>query len=125
MFEVDYCPDCRGMWLDFDELDRLEDTAFDRDDHKGSLVHGGAATEFRCPHCGAPLSQFQYRLYDLNLDYCAGNLHGFWLDAGEDERVMAIMRQRAQDYLRKGNAENEWSGILRKFRSKSFWDVFK
>ena len=22
MMEVDYCPNCRGMWLDFNELDR-------------------------------------------------------------------------------------------------------
>ena len=25
--EVDHCPQCKGLWLDFDELDLLEDTA--------------------------------------------------------------------------------------------------
>jgi Zn-finger nucleic acid-binding protein len=25
MMEVDCCPNCRGMWLDFEELDRLEE----------------------------------------------------------------------------------------------------
>ena len=39
MIEVDSCPNCRGMWLDFNELDKLEDVVFDDDAHKGSLVH--------------------------------------------------------------------------------------
>ena len=39
MMEVECCPNCRGMWLDFDELDRLEDVAFEQDELKGSLVH--------------------------------------------------------------------------------------
>jgi uncharacterized protein len=29
--EIDYCPDCRGIWLDRGELDKLLD-AVDRDD---------------------------------------------------------------------------------------------
>jgi Zn-finger nucleic acid-binding protein len=29
--EIDYCPDCRGVWLDRGELDRLLDRA-DRED---------------------------------------------------------------------------------------------
>ena len=39
MMEVECCPNCRGMWLDFHELDRLEDVAFDQDEYKGSLLH--------------------------------------------------------------------------------------
>lgn len=123
--EVDYCPDCRGMWLDFPELDQMEDAAFDQDNLKGSLIYQAASTTLPCPHCGEALQQFQYRLYDLHLDYCAANNHGFWLDAGEDERVMAIMNQRAADYLRRANAENEWGNLLSKIRAKSFWDLFK
>jgi uncharacterized protein len=31
--EIDYCPDCRGVWLDRGELDKLVDRAdHDRDD---------------------------------------------------------------------------------------------
>ena len=37
MIEVESCPNCRGMWLDFNELDKLEDVIFDDDPHKGSL----------------------------------------------------------------------------------------
>jgi len=113
MFEVESCPNCRGMWLDFHELDKLEDVIYAEDAHKGSLVHFQRQTDFPCPHCGAKLDEFQYRLYDLNLDTCAENDHGFWLDAGEDERVMEIMQKRAGDIKRKLDAESEWRQMLK------------
>lgn len=117
MIEVDYCPNCRGMWLDFDELDRLEDIGFDEDEHKGSLIHHPAPTQFPCPVCAAPLQEFQYRLYDLRLDICAQNEHGFWLDAGEEQRVVEIMRQRSEQTHRKLDAENQWKQTLRQLHA--------
>ena len=35
--EVDYCDNSKGMWLDAEELDELEDQAYDEDEYKGSL----------------------------------------------------------------------------------------
>ncbi len=113
MFEVETCPNCHGMWLDFHELDKLEDVVFAEDGRKGSLVHFQTRTEFLCPYCSAKLDEFQYRLYDLKLDTCTANDHGFWLDAGEDERVMEAMRKRAGDVQRKVSAEAEWRQILK------------
>lgn len=115
MIEVDSCPACRGMWLDLDELDRLEDVAFDDDAHKGSLVHNSHAVRCCCPHCGESLQEFEYRLYELRLDYCP-NQHGFWLDADEDQRVLSIMRKRAAQLNRELNAENEWRMVLKQVR---------
>ncbi|MDP1548390.1 MAG: zf-TFIIB domain-containing protein [Anaerolineales bacterium] len=117
MIEVESCPHCRGMWLDFHELDQLEDIVFNRDEHKGSLVHFQIKTNYPCPHCGNGLDEFQYRLYDLKLDTCAENDHGFWLDAGEDERVMEIMQKRATEIQRKVNAEMEWKQMLKQMHS--------
>jgi Zn-finger nucleic acid-binding protein len=116
MIEVDYCPNCRGMWLDLDELDRLEDVAFDDDAHKGSLVHNQRPTGYPCPHCATPLQEFEYRLYDLKLDYCTEK-HGFWLDAGEDERVLEIMRQRGAQFHPKLDADGEWQQTLKRLRT--------
>lgn len=112
MMEVDCCPNCRGMWLDFEELDRLEDVTFDQDEYKGSLLHRDTETAYACPLCESKLREFQYRLYDLKLDTCEQG-HGFWLDAGEDVRVMGIMAVRAAEIERKVDAESEWRGILR------------
>ncbi|NUQ59702.1 MAG: hypothetical protein HUU12_10040 [Anaerolineales bacterium] len=49
----------------------------------------------------------------MKLDTCAENDHGFWLDAGEDERVMELMGKRAGDTQRKLNAEAEWKRVLK------------
>lgn len=117
MIEVDSCPSCRGMWLDTPELDRLEDVAFDDDAHKGSLVHFQSKTNYPCPHCGDSLDEFQYRLYDLKLDYCSINDHGFWLDAEEDERVLTLMRHRAAEIQRKLDVESAWKQTLKEMHS--------
>jgi Zn-finger nucleic acid-binding protein len=117
MIEIDSCPNCRGMWLDSTELDKLEDMVFDNDERKGSLIHFQSKTNYPCPQCGTDLLEFQYRLYDLKLDYCAENAHGFWLDAGEDERVIAFMNQRAEEMQRKVDAESMWKLTLKEMHS--------
>jgi Zn-finger nucleic acid-binding protein len=117
MMEVECCPNCRGMWLDFDELDRLEDVVFDRDDLKGSLIHRQVVSDAFCPLCGAPLQEFQYRLFDLKLEFCPVARHGFWLDAGEDEWVLEVMRRRAAEMSRKLDAEMEWRKTLKQMHN--------
>lgn len=114
MLEVESCPACRGMWLEIHELDRLEDMAFNEDARKGSLIHESRLTEYPCPHCEAPLHEFTYRLYDLHLDGCLSH-HGFWLDGGEDERVLEIMRSRAASLKRPPEAE--WQQVLQNLLS--------
>jgi Zn-finger nucleic acid-binding protein len=116
MMEVDYCPSCRGMWLDFDELDKLEDVVFDEDHYKGSLIHHECDVACKCPVCDGQLQEFQYRLYDLRLDNCPAK-HGFWLDAGEDERVLEIMRTQHARIDRKKEAEADWKQVLQGLHS--------
>ncbi len=116
MMEVDYCPACRGMWLDLDELDRLEDTVYQDDRNKGSLIHRQEIKNWKCPVCGEPLFEFQYRLYNLKLEICI-NDHGFWLDAGEDERVIQIMKNHSINIHRKKGVESEWKLLLNEFHS--------
>lgn len=116
MMEVDYCPNCRGMWLDFNELDQLEDLAFDEDKYKGSLAHRECDSGCKCPACGEQMREFQYRLYDLKLDLCPEK-HGFWLDAGEDERVIEIMRTHRSSIRRKNESETEWKQMLKGLHS--------
>ena len=118
--EVDYCDNSKGMWLDAEELDELEDQAYDKDDYKGSLLLSSTPTEYPCPRCGKPLRRFQYRLHSLELEYCEDG-HGFWLDEGEEKRVLDLMEAREKDIQRKFDAEAEWSNLLKKFRSKSFF----
>lgn len=113
---VERCPFCAGMWLDYEELDQLEDTVFPEDDFKGSLIFREHSTREPCPRCEEPMREFKYRLHDLVLEHCP-NLHGFWLDAGEDERVLETLMQRASRLEKKAEAEREWAAALRKLRS--------
>jgi Zn-finger nucleic acid-binding protein len=126
--EVDRCPQCQGMWLDYGELDQLEDKVFDKDELKGTLVYGAFKSDLHCPKCGKIMTGFRYRANNLELDLCEEG-HGTWLDGGEEKRVLELMAQRIKDLDRKGKAEAEWGDFLHKLRSRSFAskvkDLFK
>jgi Zn-finger nucleic acid-binding protein len=112
--EVDKCRSCSGMWLDLIEIDELEDKAFADDALKGQAIYRTAPSTLKCPKCSKPMKKFNYKLYDLELDYCEE--HGFWLDKGEEERVLTIMRQRAKDLQRKADEESKWTSFLSALR---------
>jgi Zn-finger nucleic acid-binding protein len=126
--EVDRCAQCQGMWLDYPELDQLEDTVMEDDQLKGSMMFRSHGSELACPRCEGPMRWFRYRHYDLELDFCEAE-HGFWLDKGEEKRVLQIMEQRLKDVRRSASAEVEWGKFLSNVRSKSFLqkvkDLFK
>ena len=122
--EVDRCPNCGGMWLDYPELDQLEDIVLDEDEVKGTMIFSSRTSDISCPKCQGSMKAFKYRLYDLELDFCEEG-HGFWLDAGEEKQVLELMRKRIKDVKRKADAEVEWGNFLRKAKSKSFFDKVK
>lgn len=49
--DVDHCPQCKGLWLEFHELDQLEDHSMDSDDTKGMLEYARRESDISCPHC--------------------------------------------------------------------------
>ena len=122
--EVDRGSGCKGLWLEYDELDLLADREMEDDDMKGSMMFRSYVGELHCPTCDGGMQMFHYRAFDLELDFCP-NEHGFWLDAGEEKRVMDIMKQRVKDLKRSQDAEVEWAGMLKRFKSKSFSDRMK
>lgn len=115
--EVDKCSQCGGLWLDHHELDQLEDLVLAEDHLKGSMVYSSRESEISCPKCQAVMTTFNYRAYDLPIDLCK-NGHGFWLDKGEDVRVMELMEKRIHDLKRSMKAEGEWGAFLKKLNSK-------
>ena len=122
--EVDRCEECEGMWLDYSELDQLEDTVMDDDELKGSVMTRAGDSELSCPKCQGPMQQFRYRFNELWLDVCSAE-HGFWLDKGEEKRVLELMEQRAKDMKRSSSAEVDWARLLGRVRGKSFFDKIK
>ena len=122
--EVDRCPNCQGMWLDYGELDQLEDLVLDEDEVKGTMMYSTVQGDLHCPKCGEVMQCFRYRAYDLELDFCQQG-HGTWLDAGEEKKVLELMEQRIKDLDRKSKAEKEWGNFLRNLGSPSFFSKVK
>ncbi len=122
--QVDSCSTCEGMWLDCEELDELEDKVFDKDELKGTTIFRTFPTDLKCPRCGKQMKKFNYRYYDLELDYCEGQ-HGFWLDKGEEKRVLELMQEEAKKMARKFNLEENWVKTLRRLKTKDFFSKLK
>lgn len=120
--KVECCPSCKGMWFDPQKLETLEDEVFRHDEHaKGTLVFSSAETELRCPECAEILKRFNYRLYDLEIELCRRG-HGYWLDEGEDTRVLELMKKEEADIDRSFTAEDRWAGMVKHLHSGSFFD---
>ena len=117
--EIERCPSCQGMWLDYHELDLLEDTVMEDDEVKGSMMFRSYDGDMHCPDCESGMQMFHYRAFDVELDFCPSD-HGFWLDKGEEKKVLDTMKQRIKDLKHSSSAEEEWANTLRQFKSKSF-----
>jgi Zn-finger nucleic acid-binding protein len=116
--EMEVCAACQGMWLTDQELEQLEDEAFDLG-KKGTLVFDPEPSSHKCPECQHLLQTFHYRDYDLVLEFC-GEGHGYWLDAGQDKRVLELMGREESALKRTYSAQDDWAAHLRHWRSPSF-----
>ena len=90
--ELDYCPQCAGVWLDKGELADLLDLA---EVASGGMTEALYDTPSRgpgkgqCPRCGRRLQLVQLEAADhaIDIDRCPGH-HGLWLDRGEIRQVV-------------------------------------
>ncbi|MEX0783173.1 MAG: zf-TFIIB domain-containing protein [Dehalococcoidia bacterium] len=113
--EVDRCEACNGRWLDAHELDQLEATAAGEESRRGMIEYSKRISEMPCPKCGKRMTAFNYRANNLELDSCPDD-HGYWLDAGETDRVVDLIEQRVRDLNRAASAEASWGGFVQKLR---------
>jgi len=121
--QVEACPNCQGMWLTPAELDQLENEAFSNEANKGSLYVTSYETEFKCPVCSAPLKEFDYRFFDLQIECCPE--HGYWLDKDEDNQILELMRGEEDRIERKFGTEDSWTKYINHLRSPSFFNKVK
>jgi len=118
--EVDYCPDCLGIWFDKDELiyakddndSQLKWVDFDVWRHKEKFQ--AVAVSRRCPVCRIPFVQIGYDNSKVKVDYCK-NCMGIWLDRGEFKQIMIYLKDKA-DY--------EILHHYTKNLIKQLWEVF-
>ena len=122
--DIDHCPECKGLWLDFHEMDKLEDHSMDEDERKGMIEYARRESDISCPHCNEVMETFNYRAHDLPIEHCK-NEHGYWLDEGEEKKVLEIMKQRVEDLKRTDSAEVAWSKFLERGGARTFLSKIK
>lgn len=120
--QVDRCPTCSGRWLDEDELEKIEATvASEEGQRRATIEYAKRPSELTCPVCDKPMTSFNYRAYNLELDTCQ-DAHGFWLDAGEEGRVRDIMEERVRGLERAASAEESWGRFVHTLGRRSLRD---
>ena len=118
--EIDYCPECLGVWFDKDELAYAKndkdqqlnwldfDIWRDKDKFKISNINK------RCPVCRIAFVEVAYSGSDVKIDFCK-HCQGIWLDRGEFKQIMVYLKKKA-DYE-----------ILNKYTKNlavELWEVF-
>ena len=109
--EVHRCSHCHGVWLDHDELDKLEATvASTEEERRATVMYAEIPSELKCPVCDKQMTAFDYRAHSVQLDTC--DEHGWWLDAGEEQRVRDVIAERVRDLHHASDAEAGWRTFL-------------
>lgn len=118
--EVEYCPDCLGIWLESKELAHAKNDEdkqlnwldFDIWRDKGKFKF--SPKDRRCPVDRIPFVEVGYDNSSVKLDFCK-MCQGIWLDRGEFKQIMVYLKKKA-DYE-----------ILHKYTKNlavQLWEVF-
>ena len=118
--EVDYCPECLGIWFDKDELRLAKDDKdkqlnwLDFDIWRDTSRFDFKMTQHLCPICRIMLMEVGYDDSKVKVDFCK-KCHGIWLDRGEFKQIINYLKRKA-DYE-----------ILHRYTkdfAKELWEVF-
>ena len=113
------CTSCAGLWLDEALFQRVVEK---RDSALAPLIRGLAAAppagrepEVRylpCPVCGQIMNRKNFAdVSGVILDWCRG--HGWWLDAQELERVIAVLERGGRERARVAQHERRLQELRR------------
>ncbi|MCD6500565.1 zf-TFIIB domain-containing protein [bacterium] len=99
--EVDYCPNCLGLWFEKDELREAKDEKdknlnwLDIDLWKDETKFKISKGKKLCPSCSMPLYEINYGDSGVKVDVC--NLcQGIWLDRGEFKKIIDYLKNRGK-----------------------------
>jgi len=87
--ELDFCPSCKGLWFDHDEIAFMTELPTDIPD-LAEVEQDARKTEYACPRCGTTLEEMKFvKAEDLLIDRCP-QCKGIWLDKDELQKVEEI-----------------------------------
>lgn len=89
--EIDYCMECKGIWLDIGELEYLI-AEEDGDEYLEPMAAVGVKGKGRaCPICTRSMKKIHLGpTKDILLDQCPS--HGIWFDRGELNKFISTGR---------------------------------
>ena len=109
--EIDYCPECLGLWFEKDELSQAKDEKdkglnwLDIDLWKNKTKFKISKIQKYCPVCLTPLYSVKYADSQIEVDVC--NLcQGIWLDRGEFKKITDYLRERGQEEILRNYFKN-------------------
>ncbi len=101
--EIEGCPNCKGIFLDIDELRKLKDksekgswrTLRWMDDETDAIGNANAMSSKRvCPKCkGVKLVSTSFGDSTIIIDWCP-SCHGTWLDRGEFQEIVKDLKAK-------------------------------
>jgi Zn-finger nucleic acid-binding protein len=86
--EIDYCPECGGIWLDSGELELLFDNLSAGNEYPEPFIHQKNVKEKsrRCPKCSKKMEKITSGNKVL-IDRCRKG-HGLWFDKDELQNII-------------------------------------
>ena len=112
--EIDYCANCKGIWLDSGELELLLESQLERKNLFESFKEDPSNKEksYSCPICRKRMSKvFVGEQSQVLIDKCRKD-HGLWFDKGElksvienasknkENEVIKLLKQMFEDSAR-------------------------
>lgn len=87
--EIDFCPSCKGIWLDSGELELLTGSLSKSDESKWfKSVKNINEAKCRCPICKKKMDKVEFGDSKVIIDKCK-NDHGLWFDKGELDSLLS------------------------------------
>ena len=81
--EIDYCSECKGIWLDNGELELIFSSSERKEIAKSFTLRNDLTEEKRrCPNCKKKMDKVEFENTGIIIDRCV-NYHGLWFDNGE------------------------------------------
>jgi Zn-finger nucleic acid-binding protein len=109
--EVDYCPQCLGLWFEQDELRQAKDEKdknlnwLDIDLWKEEAKFKISQGKKICPACQVPLYEVRYGDSQVRVDLC--NLcQGIWLDRGEFKKIIEYLKEKGKEEVLRNYFKN-------------------
>ena len=86
--EIDYCTECKGIWLDNGELDLIFSSSDRKEISKSfSIKNDFDELKRRCPNCKKKMDKVEFESTGIIIDKCTDD-HGIWFDSGELKSIL-------------------------------------